>query len=225
MGKVFAVTTLPVAAAQSVTLTASHGGVSQQATLTVTPSTLSSVTLSPASIDFGRLGVDTTGAPEDISLTNSGNAPLTLTNLAFTGANPTDFVENNNCGSSLAVGAQCTIGVTFTPSASGARSAALSVSDSATTSPQTVSLSGVGSHDVTLSWAPSATVGVVGYNVYRGNTSGGESSTPLNPAPISGSSFTDENVTSGVTYYYVVMSLTSDGVTSPASNESAATIP
>ena len=111
----------------------------------------------------------------------------------------------------------------FTPSAAGARTAALSISDSATGSPQSVSLSGTGSHDVVLSWTASPTSGVIGYDIYRGTTSGGESSTPLNSTPINGTNFTDENVTAGVEYYYLVTSVASDGVTqSAASTETAA---
>ncbi len=220
--KVFAVTTLGLATPQSVTITASYGGVSQGATLTVNPP----VTLSPPSVSFGTYGVDVTGGPENISLTNFSNAPLVLTSLVFTGANPSDFAESNNCGSSVVAGANCTIVVLFTPAASGARTAALSISDNANGSPQTVSLSGTGSHDVILSWTASPTSGVIGYDVYRGTTSGGENSTPLNSTLISGTSYTDESVMSGVTYYYLVTAVSSNGATqSAASNEISATVP
>jgi fibronectin type 3 domain-containing protein len=65
----------------------------------------------------------------------------------------------------------------------------------------------------------------VGYNVYRGTTSGGESSTPLNSTPSSGANFTDESVAAGSTYYYVVTAVGSDGTQSPASGESSTTVP
>jgi len=114
----------------------------------------------------------------------------------------------------------------FTPSAVGARVATLSIADNANGSPQTVSLSGTGSHDVILSWTASASPGVIGYNAYRGTTSHGESSTPLNPAPINGTTYTDGNVSPGATYYYVVKTVASGGVTESAnSNEAAATVP
>jgi fibronectin type 3 domain-containing protein len=89
-----------------------------------------------------------------------------------------------------------------------------------------VSLSGSGTHDVMLSWTASATAGVMGYNVYRGTTTGGESSTPLNSAPICDSTFADENVTAGATYYYHVTAIAANTATqSAASNETAATVP
>jgi fibronectin type 3 domain-containing protein len=65
----------------------------------------------------------------------------------------------------------------------------------------------------------------VGYNVYRGTTSGGESSTPLNSTPVTGATFTDLSVTAGTTYYYVVTAVGSDDTQSPASGESSTMVP
>jgi len=182
--------------------------------------------LSSNTLAFGGQPVDTTSAAQVLTLTNTGNASLTVTSLAFTGANPADFAESDTCGGSLAAGAHCTIAILFTPAAAGACSAALSIAYNANGSPQTVSLSGAGSHDVILAWTDSATPGVIGYNVYRGTASGGESSTPLNSTPINASGYTDGNVADGMTYYYVVTAVASNGQTqSPASNEAAATVP
>src|SRR5438094_4863058 len=64
--------------------------------------------------------------------------------LAVTGTNSADFGQTNNCGSSLAVSSSCTINVTFTPAASGTRSGTLTVTDNASGSPQTASLTGTG---------------------------------------------------------------------------------
>jgi hypothetical protein len=167
-----------------------------------------------------------TSAPQAVTLTNTGGATLNITSLAVTGANASDYSQTGNCGSSIAAGANCTIAVLFTPSAAGARAAALSISDNASGSPQTVSLSGTGAHDVILSWTASTTPGIIGYNIYRGTTSGGESPTPLNSTPTNGATFADENVTCGTMYYYVVTAVGSSGETvSAASNEASATVP
>jgi hypothetical protein len=184
------------------------------------------VSLSLTSLSFASQPVGTTSTAQMITLTNTGNSPLSITSLAVTGSNANDFAQTNTCGSSVAAGAYCTIAVMFTPSAFGARTATLQIADNAPGSPHTVSLSGTGSHDVMLSWTASATPGVVGYNVFRGTTSGGESSTPLNSTPIDGTAYTDVNVTAGGTYYYVVTAVAADGVTQSAnSNEAAATVP
>jgi len=102
----------------------------------------------------------------------------------------------------------------------------LSISNSASATAQTVSLTGAGGHDVVLTWTASPTDGIIGYNIYRGTSSGAESKTPLNANPINGTDYTDENVTAGEQYYYVVTSVTSDGETQSApSPEATATVP
>jgi hypothetical protein len=156
---------------------------------------------------------------------------LSIYSFGVTGANSSDFVQNNNCGSSLAAGAKYAIVVLFTPSATWARAATLTNSDNASGGSQAVSLSGSGGsggggHSVVLSWAASPTPNVVGYNVYRGPASGGESSTPLNPLPINATTYRDGSVTAESDYYYLVNSVTSDGaIPSGPSNEAAASIP
>ncbi len=74
---------------------------------------------------------------------------------------------------------------------------------------------------VDLSWtAPAGSV--TGYYVYRGTTAGGESTTPLNGTPITGTTFHDATVSPSVTYYYDVVAVNNGGV-SPASGEALAT--
>ncbi len=202
-------------------------GSPQTVSLSGTGTTASAaVTLSAESLAFGNQAIDITSTAQTATLTNSGGAALSVTSLALTGANASDFTVTDTCGSSVAAGANCTIAVLFTPGASGVVTAALSIADSATGSPQTVSLTGTGIHNVNMSWTPSATAGVSAYYVYRGTTSGGEVSTPLNSTPIDSTSFTDASVTAGATYYYVVTALASnDDTQSVASTETAATVP
>ena len=79
-----------------------------------------------------------------MTLTNSGKAVLAISGITAGGTNLGDFVQSNNCGTSLAAGASCQISVTFTPGAAGARTATLSIADNGSGSPQTVSLTGSG---------------------------------------------------------------------------------
>lgn len=76
-----------------------------------------------------------------------------------------------------------------------------------------------GNAEVALSW--SAGSGASSYNVYRGTSSGGESSTPL-VTGVSGTTYTDTTVTNGTKYYYKVASVNTAG-TSSQSNEASAT--
>ena len=113
----------------------------------------------------------------------------------------------------------------FTPSLASKETASITITDNASGSPQTASVSGSGIHDVILSWTASETSGIVGYNVDRGTTSGGESSTPLNSTPINGITYTEASVTAGVKYYYVVTAVGSGGMRSAASVETVAAVP
>jgi hypothetical protein len=209
----------------SVSFTDNAGGSPQSLGLSGT-GTSATVSLSPSSLSFANQPISLTSSTQVVTLTNGGSAALSITSLTFTGSNAADFAEvADTCGNSVAAGANCSISVDFTPSTASSESASLAIADNATGSPQTVSLSGSGIHDVGLSWTPSTTSGVVGYNVYRGTTSGGESSTPLNSTPVTGTAFTDESVAAGTTYYYVVTAVGSDDTQSPASGESSTTVP
>jgi hypothetical protein len=53
-------------------------------------------------------------------------------------------VASNTCGSSIATGAHCNVGVTFSPTASGSATGTLTFTDSAGNGSQIVSLSGSG---------------------------------------------------------------------------------
>ena len=206
-----------------VTNPAPGGGASSPLNFTVASPIVS---LSPTSLGFGNQAIDMTSATKTVTLSNTGNAALSITSLALTGTNASDFAQANTCGSSLAVGANCTIVVMFTPSVTGTEASSLSIADNSSGSPQTVSLSGAGTHDVILSWTASTTPGVVGYNVYRGTTSGGPYPTELNSAPINGTTYTDETVQAGRTYYYVVTAVASNDVTQSAnSNQVSAAVP
>jgi hypothetical protein len=102
------------------------------------------VQLTPASLNFGNQTVGTTSARKVITLRNKGSVALNISGITITGTNAGDFAQLNNCGTSVAAGASCSIGVTFTPTAKGARSADVSVSDDGGGSPQQVPLTGTG---------------------------------------------------------------------------------
>lgn len=104
-----------------------------------TPPASPAVSLSPTSLTFSNQAVGTTSSPQSVTLTNSGNAALTITSVATIG----DFGQTNACGSSLAAGAHCSINVTFTPTAAGTRLGMLTITTNAA-GPDGVTLSGTG---------------------------------------------------------------------------------
>jgi hypothetical protein len=102
------------------------------------------VTLVPPILNFGNQTVGITSTPQVSTLTNTGDLTLTITSIGITGSNSSDFAEKDNCPKSVQPNGSCIITVTFTPSATGARNAAVSITDNAPNSPQMLPLSGVG---------------------------------------------------------------------------------
>ena len=104
-----------------------------------------SVTLSPATFNFGdepRGG--TTIPPQTFTLANNSGSTITNIVISFVGGNNTDFVQPSaSCLSSLATGSSCTINVSFAPQATGARSSTLTVTSSFATA-ATAAVSGTG---------------------------------------------------------------------------------
>ena len=96
--------------------------------------------MSPGTLTFENQTVQTASAAQTVTLTNTGSASLTISGVTASG----DFAQTNTCGSSVAAGANCTIAVTFTPTAAGQRTGTLSIADNAPNSPQTVGLTGTG---------------------------------------------------------------------------------
>ena len=125
--------------AGTLSVTDSAAGSPQTVALTGTGQTALAA-LAPTSLAFLSSAVGTTSAAQAVTLTNQGTASLSITNIGITG----DYAQTNNCSGALAASASCTINVTFTPTATGARNGTLAVTDSAAGSPQTVTLSGTG---------------------------------------------------------------------------------
>jgi chitinase len=115
------------------------------------------VTLSPSSYNFGSTPVGTGTAWNTFTLSNSGSSAVSISNVTVSGP----FVVSSNCGSSVAANGSCPIYVYFYPTASGAASGTLTVTDNATNSPQTSALSGTGgSGGGSCTTTPSAPTGL-----------------------------------------------------------------
>jgi hypothetical protein len=110
------------------------------------PAGAPAVTFTPTSLTFAAQAIGTTSAPQSITVSNTGNAPLFINSAATRGANPLDFTQvSDGCsGVTLAAGTSCSVSITFSPTASGARSATFILTDNAAGSPQTVPISGSG---------------------------------------------------------------------------------
>jgi hypothetical protein len=129
----------------TITVTDNATPTTQSITLTGTgtPAPAPIASLTPATLTFSAVS-GTTSAAQTAMLSNTGNATLTISNIAIAGGNPTDFAETNTCGESLEAGSSCNISVTFTPASATSFSATLQVTDNASGSPQSTTLNGSG---------------------------------------------------------------------------------
>ena len=133
--------------AASVTITDNAAGSPQSISLggTGASTPAPAVSLSGSSLTFASQVLNTTSGSESVTLTNTGNAALSITSIGVTGANSGDFAQTNNCGNSVAANnGSCTIIVTFTPTTTGSRSASVTITDNAAGSPQSINLMGTG---------------------------------------------------------------------------------
>src|SRR5207245_136566 len=146
----FTVTFTPAATggrAAKVTITDDAAGSPQSVSLAgmgIAPA----VTLAPTNLAFGDQRLSTTSPVQTVTLTNSGTATLSITSIALAGLNPGDFAiaAGTTCtnGATVVAGASCLLNLTFTPTAASARTATVTITDDAASSPQSVSLAGTG---------------------------------------------------------------------------------
>ncbi len=108
------------------------------------------VTLTPASLKWGKVLVGSTVGKKKVTVTNSGTAALSITNVAISGdfalvpVKATKRITPCVNGTTVAAGASCIIKVSFTPTQTGVRTGNVTFTDNAPDSPQTVSLTGTG---------------------------------------------------------------------------------
>src|SRR4051812_6742092 len=110
------------------------------------PTGTPSVTFTPTSLTFGAQAINTTSAPQSITIKNTGNGSLFINSAATRGTNALDFTQvGDGCsGLTLPAGATCSVSINFSPKATGTRSATFILTDNAPASPQTVPITGTG---------------------------------------------------------------------------------
>ncbi len=105
------------------------------------------VSFNAPQLNFGNQPVGSPNPPQIGILTNAGTSVLTITGIAITGANASDFAQSNDCPLSpatLAVQATCQLTVNYSPSIPASETAAITFTDNAVGSPQTLNLAGTG---------------------------------------------------------------------------------
>jgi 6-phosphogluconolactonase (cycloisomerase 2 family) len=101
------------------------------------------VALMPGSLSFASTTVGSSSPIQNITVTSSGSAPLHISSVLPSGANPADFQVSSACAGAYPSGSTCNIAVTFSPVGAGQRTAVLIINDDAPNSPQSLPLIGM----------------------------------------------------------------------------------
>jgi len=178
--------------------------------------------VSPAILNFANV---TVGSSASLQATlTASNAAVTISSDASTSS---EFVLSGlTLPATIAAGKSIAVTIQFTPNASGAASGQAGFTSNATSSPTVEQLTGTGvaqsSNYVSLSWT-AASGSPVGYNVFRGNAKAGPFE-QINTALDASTSYTDDTVVAGTTYYYVTTAVNAAGAESAYSNVAEAVV-
>jgi hypothetical protein len=177
--------------------------------------------VTPTSTDFGSVTVGTSKSQTGMLIASGSSVTLssaTVTSAEFS-------LSGLTFPLTIAAGQSIPFTLTFTPQTSGSASAIGSFTSNASNS-TSETLAGTGAappqHSVDLSWSGTSTD--VGYNVYRGNQSGGPY-TKINSALDASTTYTDSSVQAGQIYYYVTTAVDSGGAESSYSNQIQSSVP
>jgi Abnormal spindle-like microcephaly-assoc'd, ASPM-SPD-2-Hydin/Purple acid Phosphatase, N-terminal domain len=204
------ITISSTASNSTVTLPLSGIGMSATAgTLGVSPATiaLGSVVVGTSENASGTLTAG--GSSVTVSAVSSNNSAFTVGGLSL----PVTIPAGNSAAFSM----------TFSPQTTGAVTAALTFTSNAQSSTTVETLTGTGTaapvHSINLSWSPSTSSDVSGYNIYRAaQTSACGSFSKINPLPNTGTLYTDSAVVDGATYCYATTAVNTSNEESGYSN-------
>jgi Beta-propeller repeat/Abnormal spindle-like microcephaly-assoc'd, ASPM-SPD-2-Hydin len=124
----------------------------------ISPADAPGLALGPGGLIFGPQAVGSTSDLQTVVLLAAGSQPLTISSIVDSG----DFAQGNSCVRTLPAGTTCAIGVNFTPTVTGTRSGAVTITDNAAGSPHKLLLTGTGGVPVvsltpaSLTFAPQA---------------------------------------------------------------------
>ncbi len=185
--------------------------------------------VNPASAVGGTLMLPNTvvNKTSTVSITyGASGSSITVSSCSISGSSA--FTEDVAAcpGVVISAGSTQVYQVSFTPTTTGPFSASFTINSSASNSPVTETLKGYGvtQHSVKLTWNASVSPNVT-YDILRSNESGGPYNI-INTSPITGTSYTDNTVQDGQTYYYTAIAVDTDtGVDSTYSNQASAVMP
>jgi hypothetical protein len=179
-----------------------------------------SLNISAPSLNFGNVGVGASIVLRE-TLTNNQRTSINISNVVISG--PGFNVSGISTGSIIESGQSAAFDVSFAPPTDGNLTGSITLISDAKNQSLTIPLAGSGVHSVSVSW-DAGDSGVNGYAVYRGTISGGPY-TRVGLVSAVGTRFLDASVLAGLTYYYVVTAVLSNGAETAFSNEASISIP
>jgi methionine-rich copper-binding protein CopC len=129
-------------------LNVDDSGTNSPQTASLTGTGITPVTLSASSLSFGSILINSSGTAKPVTLANNQTVALTNINISISGS--AAYSQVNTCGTSIPAKGQCTITVTFAPTTTGVQTGTVNITDSASNSPQSISLTGSGMLPVSL---------------------------------------------------------------------------
>jgi hypothetical protein len=220
--KVFFKPTVSGAVSGSLTVISNASNPTVSIPLSGTGQAAGTLTVSPTSPNLGSVPVGTSKTMA-ASLSTVGSSVVIS---SATTTSPEFTLSGTTFPMTISAGKSVSLTVKFAPQSSGAASGKLSFVSNASNSPTVQGLTGTGvaasQHHVNLSWTASSS-SVAGYDIYRGTHIGGPYSKV--DSLDSATSFSDNTVLAGQTYYYVVTGVNLQGTESAYSGEAKAVIP
>jgi hypothetical protein len=214
---------------QMATVTAGADGATETYAITLNAQVsigIPALTLSPSVLSFGNVNLNTP-ATQTVTLSSTGTAALTISAGAITG---TGFsMSGMSWPVTLNPGQTATLNVQFDPTATGAATGAVTLTDNALLGTAAIVLTGIGetgSYEVDLNWdAPGTSADpVAGYKIYRA-VIGSATYQVLNAAVDTATTYADTSVANGTGYNYYVTSVDAEGNESGPSNIYSVIIP
>jgi hypothetical protein len=172
---------------------------------TGTTTTVGVLSVSPASLNFGKVMIGETGM--QTAVLSANGTSVTISSAA---SNNGQFsLPGSTFPVTIPAGQSVQVNVAFSPQSAGTASAKLTFASDASNSPASEGAAGTGTApQVSLAWSAS-TSQVQGYNVYRGIAPGVYSK--INGALDQNTSYTDTTVAAGQTYYYAATAVSASG--------------
>jgi len=188
----------------------SQSGGGSPGQLSVTPTTIAVGNVADGSSGTATGTLSATGSSVTVNSAASNSAAFTVSGLSLP--------------ATIVAGQSASFTVTFSPTTTGAQTAALTFSSNAQTPTTMASLTGTGTaastHTVALSWNASTSANILGYNVYRAvySSSSCGSYSQINSALNAGTLYTDSSAANGTSYCYATTAVNTSNEESVYSN-------